>query len=83
MAGLDSSPLTDQEPLRAIATIAAWVREEASADGAPCRETVRTLNTLTRSKDFEALRDWAAMEVFGAVLETLHVSDATVRPAAA
>ena len=59
------------------------VREEPRADGAACSDTVRALNTLTASKDFDAMSDWEAMKLFGAVLDTLHLSDATVLPQAA
>ena len=83
VAVLDGSQMTDQEALQTIAAIAEWVREEAPADGAPCSDTVRTLNTMTASKDFDAMSDWEAMKLFGTVLDTLQISDATVLPAAA
>ena len=79
----DGTQMTDQEALQTFAAIAEWVREEAPADGAPCSDTVRTLNTLTASKDFDAMSDWEAMKLFAAVLETLHLSDAAVLPQAA
>ena len=83
VASLEDSQMTDQEALQTIAAIAEWVREEAPADGAPCSDTVRTLNTMTASKDFDAMSDWDAMKLFGAVLDTLHLSDAAVLPQAA
>ena len=83
VAVLDESRMTDQEALQTIAAIAEWVREEAPADGAPCSDTVRALNMMTASKDFDTMSDREAMKLFGAVLDTLHLSDATMLPAAA
>jgi hypothetical protein len=82
VAVLDGSQMTEQEALQTIAAIAEWVREEALTDGAPCSETVRTLNDLTTSRDFDAMSDWEAMKLFGAVLDALHQSDAIRLPAA-
>ena len=56
--------------------------QEAPADGAPCSDTVRAINALTASRDFDAMIDAEAMTLFSAVLDTLHLSDAAV-PAAA
>jgi len=83
VAVLDASQMTDQEALQTIAAIAEWVREEAPAYWAPCADTVRTLNALTASKDFDAMSDWEAMKLFGAVLDTLHLSDVTALPVTA
>lgn len=83
VAVLDGSQMSDQQALQTIAAIAEWVREEAPADGAPCSETVRVLNTLTASKDFDAVSDREAMKVFEAVLDTLQLSDTSVYPAPA
>lgn len=83
VAVLDGSRMTEQEALQTIAAIAEWVREEAPTDGAPCTQTVRSLNDLTASRDFDAMSDWEAMKLFGAVLEALHQSDATRLSAAA
>ncbi|WGM30505.1 hypothetical protein [Brevundimonas sp. NIBR11] len=82
VAVLDGSQMTEQEALQTIAAIAEWVREEAPVDGAPCTETVRSLNALTVSRDFDTMSDWEAMKLFGAVLDALHQSDATAMPAA-
>ncbi len=82
VAVLDGSRMTDQEALQTIAAIAEWIREEAPADGAPCSDTVRAINALTASRDFDAMSDGEAMTLFRSVLDTLRLSDATV-PAAA
>ena len=83
MAVLDGSQMSEHEALQTIAAIAEWVREEAPADGAPCSDTVRALNALTASKDFDMMDDQEATCLFGDVLQVLHRSDAVVLAAAA
>ncbi|CAN5252954.1 hypothetical protein BH10PSE1_BH10PSE1_22620 [soil metagenome] len=71
VAGLEDSQMTDQEALQTIAAIAEWVSDEAPAEGPECGDVIRRLACLTASKDFGAMDDRQALDLFDDVLRTL------------
>ena len=72
-AALQDSPMSDQEALRTLAAIAAWVQAEAPTDGAACGAAIDLLVDLTAGVDIDALDDAEALTLFRLIEKSLVV----------
>ena len=72
-AALQDSPMSDQEALRTLAAIAAWVQSEAPTDSAACGTVIDLLVDLTTGVDIDALDDARALRLFRRVEKSLSV----------
>ncbi len=72
-AALQGSPMTDQEALRTLAAIAAWVQSEAPTDSAACGTVIDLLVDLTAGVDIDALDDARAFTLFRQIEKSLSV----------
>ncbi|WP_312145696.1 hypothetical protein [Brevundimonas sp.] len=63
-ASLEGSAMTDQEALRTLSAIAAWVEAETPLDGAACGAAIQLLVDLTDGVDIDALDDRQALDLF-------------------
>ena len=72
-AALQDSPMTDQEALRTLSAIAAWVQSEAPTDSAACGTVIDLLVDLTSGVDIDALDDARALRLFRRVEKSLSV----------
>lgn len=72
-AALQDSPMTDQEALRTLAAIAAWVQSETPNDSAACGTVIDLLVDLTTGVDIDALDDARALTLFRRIEKSLSV----------